>query len=287
MIVLLIMAVVLTIALSIVSRSVTDISLTKKEDDAARAFSVAEAGIERTLASGVAIASSGDISGGNFSTTITALASGGTEFIIPLFLSSGETAPVWLVSHGADGSLVCDASNPCYTGDTIKMCWGAQGTPAGDSLTPALELSVIYLQNNNYSSARVGRGAYDPYTTRPGGNNFTGGSDGACTIGTTTFAFSKDITLTTNLGVTKRSGSTSTAGPQMIRARLLYNTDKAHPVGIKLTDSNTSLPRQGNVIESTGITDQAQRKIQVSQTYPDLPPVFDYGLFAGTGGLVK
>ena len=46
------MAVVLTIVLSVVSRSVTDVSVTKVEEDSSKAFSAAEAGIEKLLIGG-------------------------------------------------------------------------------------------------------------------------------------------------------------------------------------------------------------------------------------------
>jgi hypothetical protein len=49
LIVLLVMVVVLTIGLSLISRSVTDISISKDEEEAIRAFSAAEAGIEAAL----------------------------------------------------------------------------------------------------------------------------------------------------------------------------------------------------------------------------------------------
>jgi len=52
LIVLLGMAVILTLVLSIVSRSVTDISLTKKDEESLRAFSAAEAGVEQLLVGG-------------------------------------------------------------------------------------------------------------------------------------------------------------------------------------------------------------------------------------------
>ncbi len=49
LIVLLIMVVILTIGLSLISQSVTDISISKDEEEAIRAFSAAEAGIEAAL----------------------------------------------------------------------------------------------------------------------------------------------------------------------------------------------------------------------------------------------
>lgn len=49
LIVLLVMVVVLTIGLSLISQSVTDISISKDEEESIRAFSAAEAGIEAAL----------------------------------------------------------------------------------------------------------------------------------------------------------------------------------------------------------------------------------------------
>ena len=52
LIVLLTLAVTLTVVLSVVSRSVTDITVSTYEEDALRAFSAAEAGIEEALLKG-------------------------------------------------------------------------------------------------------------------------------------------------------------------------------------------------------------------------------------------
>ena len=50
--VLLSLAVVLTVVLSVFSRSITDVSISSKENDAMRAFSAAEAGVEQVLVVG-------------------------------------------------------------------------------------------------------------------------------------------------------------------------------------------------------------------------------------------
>lgn len=286
LIVLLVMAVVLIITLSVASRSITDISLSRKEEDSARAFSAAEAGIERTLASGVAIAEPQDVGANSkVQTTITAIVTSGKDFQIPFLLSSGETAPIWFVSHNS-GALICDnSSNLCYTGKTLKLCWGEEGTSASDVETPAIELTVVYTTDDDYSSAKVARAVFDPYTARPNSNNFTKGSVGTCSISNENYAFSQNINLQ-DLGVTIRPNQQSNKGPQMARVRLIYNTVRAHPVGIGLTD-DAVLPRQGDVIESTGTVGVITRRIQVFKLFPDLPPIFDYAIFAGTGGLTK
>jgi type II secretory pathway pseudopilin PulG len=286
LIVLLIMAVVLTIALSLISRSVTDITITEKEEEAARAYSAAEAGVERALQSGtesISTLSTGD----TFSAQISSLAKASREFLIPLLMSSGETTPVWFVSHDANSNLVCSSSNICFTGTTIKACWGEEGTSSSTNTTPALEMSILYTTTGgDYSTAKVARAVFDPYVARPDSNSFTKGSDGSCTVDGKAMAFSKNIDLST-LGITLRNAVDETKGPQIARLRLIYNNDRAHPVGLVITSNQGNFPQQGNKVESSGTAGQATRKVQVYQLYPDLPPVFDYGIFSGTGGVTK
>lgn len=289
LIILLVMAVILTIALSVVSRSVTDISVSQKEESAARAYSAAEAGIERVLLGGADLGE-GLPSGDTFDAKITGLglAAGGKEYIVPLLMSSGETTPVWFVGHKDDGSTDCSATTPCFTGNEIKLCWGEDATPAGDPTTPAIEMSILYKTTDDNATARVARKAFDPNTTR--NNSFTKGSDGPCIIEGKNFAFSKNVKFVQDFSpaITVRSQTTQFLGAQSARLRLLYNTDRAHGVGMMvLAPANAVFPKQGNKVSSEGESGESVRKIEVYQLYPDLPPVFDYGIFAGTGGITK
>jgi len=69
LLVLLSMAVVLTIVLSVLSRTITDITITTKEEEALRAFAAAEAGVERALIIGSNTGEFGD--GASFTATIS------------------------------------------------------------------------------------------------------------------------------------------------------------------------------------------------------------------------
>lgn len=286
LIILLVMAVVLTIALSVVSRSVTDITISQKEEEASRAFSAAEAGVEQALLLGEGRV--GEIAQvGTFDAKITGLAEGGKTFAIPILLNSGETVPVWFVAHEEDGSLVCNGQNPCFTGNRIRICWGEDGTSPATATTPALELSVLYTATpGDFETSRIARGAYDPNTTRRSSNSFSN-QDGSCTVEGKSYAFSKTINLNTDLGIP--SGATSREnGLQQARLRLLYNTDRAHPVAVSVDfPGNGLLPGQGTKVESTGEAGEATRKIEVYQLFSDLPPIFDFGVFSGSGGLTK
>ncbi|OGY14759.1 MAG: hypothetical protein A3A58_02455 [Candidatus Blackburnbacteria bacterium RIFCSPLOWO2_01_FULL_41_27] len=285
-VIVLIMAVVLTIALSVVSRTVSDINISTKEDDSSRAFSAAEAGIEQALLKGTPQTFEAEVgSTGSFNATISQLTSGGTEFAVPILLSSGEIAPVWLVEHDDTTSeLICSDLKPCFTGDDLKVCWGEPGTPSDSSTTPALEVSVVYTDSDSdFSTTKIARAAYDPHPTRA--NNFTKGADSGEAIDGQAYQFCRTVDLT-SLGVTIRPTVNARRGPQYARLRMLYNTTQSQPAGVKIVGTE-NLPLQGQKVVSTGTSGEAQRSLEVYKLFSDLPPIFDYTLFSGVGGIVK
>jgi Tfp pilus assembly protein PilX len=81
LLVLLSMAVVLTIVLSVLSRTITDITVTTKEEEALRAFAAAEAGIERALIIGNNTGNFED--GASFAATISNFGSQVSEYAYP------------------------------------------------------------------------------------------------------------------------------------------------------------------------------------------------------------
>ena len=147
LIVVLVMAVALTIGLAVVSRSITDIKISRQEEESARVFSVAEAGIEEALKLGSG--TSGTIGEGEALIGYTVSETGqggGTEFVFPA-INAGDTQTVWLVEHDNDGNLT---ETGRYTGNTIDLYWGNEGQAADQATTPALEATVIYKDGSNY-----------------------------------------------------------------------------------------------------------------------------------------
>lgn len=285
LIILLIMSVVFTIGLSVISRSVTDVAVSQKEEEAARAFSAAEAGIEQALIAGTNVTDSTF----GFTATVAGIAQNSSNFILPQLLNAGETAPVWFIEHDSSNNLVCTGS--CFSGNTVTLFWGENGTASQSSTTPAIEAAFLYTTTpnaNGYSTARIARVAFDPNSTRRSSNSFDTPTGTGCTIGTTQFAFCHTVNLS-NLSpaVTIRPSTSDTRGLQMARLRILYNTDKAHPVGIAVSGGNGTVPNQGSKIESSGTAGESTRKIQVNKLFSDLPPIFDFALFSGSGGLTK
>lgn len=277
-IVLLILGVVLTVGLSVVSQAVNDVRLSEREEEASRAFSAAETGVERAL---IAPQPTGTQTVGNATYQVTSKTlAGGSEFLFPNDYVSGDTATLYLVGHNADGSLdtACTGTDPCYFGPEVTVCWGSDNTNSGLPTTPALEASVLYLESGTY---KLSRQVIDPFVARRASNGFGANSGGGCTVGGKTMEFSHNVNFA-NLGV---AGKTV-----LMRLKLHYNYsvgtgDIPHPIGA--VASSGVFPSQGVVVESIGTFGDATQKVQVTQLHPDAPPIFDYALYAETGGLNK
>jgi Tfp pilus assembly protein PilX len=270
LIVLLSMSVVLTIVLSVLSRSITDISVTTASEDSLRAFSAAEAGVERALIAGTSETASLDNSA-SFTTSVTSLSLGGQQFGFPVSLYAGDGAVIWFVSHDANGNYTCADGN-CFTGTSMNVCWGKEGTASDSSTTPALEVSVVYLMSaGDYATARIYRTALDPNSSRRLVNSFSDIDAGICTIDGVNYAFQKDIDL---------SGLTNL---QFARIRFLYNTDLTQPFGVS---AGASFPSQGVKIDAIGSYGNANRRVEVVQGYPE-PPFFFADAVFSQGGISK
>lgn len=270
------MAVIVTIALSVASRSVTDISVTTKEEEALRSFSAAEAGIEQTLLNPAI--TTGTFGNATFTTTTSNVAQGAKTFNYPKDIMSGENATFWFISHNDSGALVCDGARSCFTGSSVKLCWGKSGTSAVAATAPALEFSVFYDPNadGNFADLAVVRGTFDPNASRTTTNYFTGAS-GSCSIDSKGYAFSGTVDLGA-LGIPP-SAYNRARGLIFIKTRMLYNSDTEHPIGLDVTSGPGMLPSQGTQVESTGQSGASNRKVQVFTLFPEPPAIFDSVLY--------
>jgi hypothetical protein len=271
--VLLSLAVVLTLVLYILSRSVTDIAVSSRSEEAVRAFSAAEAGVENALIIGANLSET-EIGDARYSANVSGIGQGLQTFNYPLSLFSGDTATLWFADHDSDGNVSCDAGTSCFTGDTVKVCWGKPGTYNDPSVVPAIELSVFYLDGGVY---KIGRDAIDPVnTSRTPSNSFNPADGlGTCSIEGETYQFQKTFDLTA-LGATGQL--------QFARVRMLYNLLAPHNVGFDVNFAgNGLLPSQGLLISSTGTAGESNRRLEVFQGWPEAPGVFDYAVYSSTG----
>lgn len=259
LVVLLSLSVVLIIVLFIMSRSITDISLSTKDGDSLRAFSAAEAGVERALVIGN---SSGTLDSANFSAVVTDFASGANEVTYPISLKSGENAIFWFKREGE----IIE-----FDGSSVRFCWGSSGTASSDSETPAVEITFYYTTTpDDMTTLEVARAVYDPNVSRTTENRFDTALVSNCTIGSDSFAFQANV-------------SVPTGSLEYATAKILYNTSTAHKIGINVASSGSLLPSQGEKVESAGSFGDSNRKIEVYQLHPETPPVFANAIFSANG----
>lgn len=265
LIIVLVLAVVLTIGLAVVSRSITDIKISRQEEESARVFSAAEAGIEEALKQNLALDAApltGSIGDIDYSVSATRLSTG-REFVFSQPVDAGDIQTILLVGHSTDGSINTGES---YSQNTIELYWGNEGTAADQASTPALEASIVYKQGADYKLARY---ALDPNLNRATTFGFTQANSGSYTVSSRNLQFFKDISVPAGAGTI----------PYMLRLRLIYNTSP-HFLGIKGVNQN--LPVQGKCYEAmakrstSGIT----RRPQHCQFFKAPPGIFDYVLFS-------
>lgn len=270
LIVLIGMGAALVLVLSVVSRSITDISLSTKEDEAARAFSAAEAGVEKILMGSSNLNNFGVGNNSFVSGEKLGLAEGVSYYNLPDEIVSGGYGTIWFVPHDDNGYLIDPYNDPV----ALKICWGS----GVGGIEPALEVSVYYDEqttnttfSQNYSAVKVFRAAFDPNVSRRNSNSFAA-VDSGDDIDGKAYPFCKSIDVEVE----------GLSGVLFVRTKLLYN-DIPQPVGIT---TNVLLPSQGMSITSTGTYGDATRRVEVQQTYRDVMPFIDDGLYS-TNTLTK
>lgn len=281
-ILLLVTVVGLTVALSIVGRSTTELSTSTRTEQSTRAFSAAEAGIEQVLAgtvnfgnTGVATVPVGDNtamveSGGDLPGVNQAL-----EYPP---LSKEETAQFWLKDFrtGVTPVNYTHASFNVYFGN----CEGS-GNCAADADKPAVEVTTITQTGTSYTAFKK---FYDSDSGRLGQNRF----EAATCSGTSPSSINTSMSATSKFycqaAISGYSGTLI-----LTRVRLLYSNGR-HKVALRKPDSGCvsgcDLPPQARLISSTGTSGEAQRKLQLFTVEKVVPFFFDYAIFAA-GAITK
>ena len=248
LIIVLVMFVGLTISLSLLFRTTTDIKLSRQFEESSRAFSAAEAGIEEGLRDLTVSSGSEEIETNISYNFISQEASQGSGPFSLGKLEKQNAGTVWLAKQ--------DESSP-YSGSEILLCW-----KQADGSTPSIEAIILYKNSSN--EYKVARGFYQP----------AGIVDGSGECGDP-----DDSVYSQKVNISLPSG-----GETLLVLRLKPVGDDAFVV-VDPPGSN-SLPSQGNEVISTGKVGDTVRKIKVVKSYPSWPEIFDYVLFSG-GNLVK
>jgi hypothetical protein len=275
LIVVLVMIIALTVGLSVASRSVVTVQTTTEEENSKRAFSAAEAGIERVLKTGTAINRSTPVMLGNNSqidsVRITAVAGNTVSLAGGNVIPRDEGIDVWLVPHNASGIPQYNSPvNPANLG----IYWGGDSEACSPSVTAAaIEIIAIFGPS---SAPTIQRQVYDPCTAQRLGNNFTTATSGTFNIGSKTYKYR------TPIGVA--SGQMDFSNALLFRIVALYT---GTPIAVRACNSGgsacTALPGQGNRLDSVGISGNTMRQVSFFQGYPQLPSeFFQYAIFCTT-----
>lgn len=258
LILILVMTVALAIGLSVIQRSLSDISTSTKVEQSSRAFSAAEAGIEKALRN--------DFSGVNFADNASS-AQVTDSGLLPLptqpleyppkGISKEEVAQVWLADPNTLG--------PYYNQSSLEIAWGTPNIPDREDW-PAIEVTVVY-HSGTYQSKKF---YFDSNPARASINRFDPVSCSSTTIDT-------------SMGLNRVffcSNSLTGLSPTLIllRARILYSSE-SQPFAV-LPVGGSSLPPQAKIITSTGTAGDTQRKVQVFQLNNVVAPYFDYAIFS-------
>ncbi|OGG11489.1 hypothetical protein A2Z00_03520 [Candidatus Gottesmanbacteria bacterium RBG_13_45_10] len=267
LITLLVLTIATTVALSLISRTTTDTSITNQVEESSRAFSAAEAGIEEALKIGVgtslptAIIGSPDVS---YSVSMASIGGAAGAYQFPRKTLKDTTETVWLVDHQSSGALA-EPLSPTYVSPSIDICWSSEST------TPALVVTVLYRESSD-GSYRILKGAYDPNSSRTSANKFSAptASTGGCS-GTTNTTYRETFTF----NALNPSVDPATDTLIALRLRPIYS-DATLAVNAVM-----ALPLQGNRIESTGSTQTGtNRKIVVFQEYRAPASMFDAAIYS-------
>jgi hypothetical protein len=263
LITLLVLTIATTVALSLISRTTTDTSITNLVEESSRAFSAAEAGIEEAL-TGISTGTTQVLTPGvNYTVNVMMLGGVPGLYEFPKKIQAGTTETLWLVRHDTDtGALV---ETPTYTAPSLDVCW-SQESPAA-----ALVLTLLYIESTDQSYRTV-KIPLDPDTLRAQTNKFDSNNvSGGCGADTGT-AYRKTISF---------SALNPSINPAQdvllaLRIRPVYNNTK-----VVIDTDTVVLPQQGNRIESTGTTGTGtNRKIMVYQQYRSAASVFDAALYS-------
>lgn len=275
LVLILVMTVALAIGISVIQRSISDISTSSKVEQSSRAFSAAEAGIEKTLVTGntslITLQNNAQAQATDTG-LIPAVAPNGTQQD-PLEyppLSKEEVAQVWLANPDSP-------TNPpagVYKQSSLDVYWGNSSTDRA-----ALELTLVYYDGsiNQYKSQKW----FLDQIVRSPNNNFDTSANCAGGIippaSSTTYQCKKTISL-----------PAAPASLMLVRARLLYNIS-SQPFAVQAVGTcgtDCSLPPQARIIISTGTAGTTQRKVKLFQINKVVPPYFDYAIFS-TGAINK
>jgi len=257
------MIVALTVGLSLISRSITNLRTSTQEAESQKALAAAEAGVEQALekADTDTTPFTGSFESGSvyiqYSTDIEPIK--GTEFLINggNLISQDDGGDVWLSDYSENESEIFANPKSGY----LTIYWGEQGV--NECEAAALEMTLITGPKNNPSIDRFTADPCDSGINRKSFNKFGDVEPGGSVQGVN-FVWSKRI-----------PGSGTFTNGLILRIVPIYYDAK---IGVK---ASTELPLQGSLISSEGEAGGTRRKINVFKGRPRIPAeLLPYAIFS-------
>lgn len=252
--VILVAVVALTIGLSLVSRSITNVRVATQSEESQRAFQAAEAGVQRALEaiklSPTPPASFQDKLSNNaeFDTSVRVVS--GQEVVLNggYALDQDIGSDVWLSEYPTYGSPRSGNLRVYFADPGQSQCSGS-----GESVTPALEVMVL---SGSVASPIFGKYVVDPCARIVGAVSAEAGGS----VGGRSYRYSYQVPVASGL---------------IARVVPIYNN------AIAAVTSTVALPSQGSVVESVGESGQSVRKVVVFQSHPQIPvELFQYAILS-------
>lgn len=247
---LLVMVVAMTVGLSFAVRTITTTRMTFAEDSSQRAFSAAEAGIERALTEGIDFYGVALSNNSQYSTTTSSFS--GDEILLDngAFILKDDPVDVWLSDYP-------NYTNPWSLGGASDLIiyWGNSTNPPTDvcdqseAINTMAAIEVILISGTDLAPT-IDHFAYDPCGPRKVDNGFSAATSGPFLIAGKNFAYSATIPVTSGL---------------VARVIPLY-------AGTNIGVRGAGLPSQGKIITSVGSSGGTQRKVVSFRGYPK-PPI--------------
>lgn len=293
-ILLLVMVASLAIGLSIVGRSITEISTSTNSENSSRAFSAAEAGMESILYESSLPGFESNFGPTGFieidNTKLTNDATAKTTYstnMPPLGIAleyppfgKESFAQFWLADPKTD------PPTKDYNADEFDIYFGdpTKNYSPLDANYPAIEVQVISLSNgvytNNFyffdSQAAVGSPSI---SNRANFSSCTQKGSSSDPLKITTNNNTQESLFLCKATVNSYPfGPDPTSYPIMVRISMLF-TNLSHPVALQ-PKTGSKLPFQAKIFDSKGVSGNVQRNLKVFQEISVIPYIFDYALFS-------
>ncbi len=266
LLVVLTMVVALTVGLSIASRVVTELKISKQNEESQRAFQAAEAGIQQTLKQGSNISSRDLDNNAELSTIIDNSTTQGLAIDvntgIPVDQDTG--ADVWLSVYNPD--ITASFTSPMdASGAGVDIYWGSSTqtnctVPPGDTIVPALEVAILQGPTNFPTIKKY-------LFEDPGCGNsripvgYDAATPGSFLRGTETYSYKANIKFTSGL---------------VMKVIPIFNSTI-----IRVESLTTPFPNQGSVVTAKGKSGETARQIRYYTSLPQLPiEVFPYSIIS-------